>query len=91
MTAIGVEYRIGGKVITAIAKKEVILSGGAITTPQLLQLSGIGPGNLLKKMNIKVVKDQAHVGRNLSDHMGVELIYGATVPTLNQVVATIMG
>ena len=90
-TAIGVEYRIGGKVITAIAKKEVILSGGAINTPQLLQLSGIGPGNLLKKMNIKVVKDQAHVGRNLSDHMGVELIYGATVPTLNQLLRPLWG
>ena len=73
------------------ADKEVILAAGTIGSPQLLQLSGIGPGNLLKKMNIKVVKDQAHVGRNLSDHMGVELIYGATVPTLNQLLRPLWG
>lgn len=82
--ATGVEYIRGGRIMKVSARREVILSGGAINTPQLLQLSGIGPAALLKTMGIEVVLNQPHVGRNLADHLGLELVYGATVPTLNQ-------
>jgi choline dehydrogenase len=84
-TAKGVEYSLNGQKIKIYARREVILCGGAINTPQLLQLSGIGPGALLKKFNIPVIKDQPHVGRNLIDHLGLEIVYGSKVPTLNQV------
>jgi len=83
-TASAVEYSRGGKIMKVSARREIILSGGAINTPQLLQLSGIGPGDLLRRMGIDVVKDQPHVGRHLSDHLGMEWVYGSTVPTLNQ-------
>jgi len=84
-TAKGVEYILNGRKINVQASREVILCGGAINTPQLMQLSGIGPGALLKKFGIPVIKDQPHVGRNLVDHLGLELVYSSKVPTLNQV------
>ena len=90
-TARGVAYTRGGKTQTARAKREVILCGGAINTPQLLQLSGIGDGALLQKMGINVVQDQPHVGRHLRDHLGFELIYQANVPTLNQLLRPLWG
>lgn len=83
--ATGVEYRQNNRIIRVTARREVILSGGAINTPQLLQLSGIGPGNLLQEMGIDVICDQPMVGQNLTDHLGMELTHGTTVPTLNQV------
>jgi len=66
--AVGIEYRQGGEVKTARAAVEVILCGGAINSPQLLQLSGIGPAALLKQHGIAVVSDLAGVGENLQDH-----------------------
>ncbi len=66
--AVGVEYLQGGERKTARASAEVILSGGAINSPQLLQLSGIGPGGLLADHGIEVVADLAGVGENLQDH-----------------------
>ena len=90
-TARGVAYRRGGKMRTARATREVILCGGAINTPQLLQLSGIGNGALLQKMGIDVVLNQPHVGRHLRDHLGFELIYQANVPTLNQLLRPLWG
>ena len=90
-TARGVAYRRGGKTQTARATREVILCGGAINTPQLLQFSGIGNGALLQKMGINVILDQPHVGRHLRDHLGFELIYQATVPTLNQLLRPLWG
>ena len=83
--ATGIEYLLDGRRMTATARREVILCGGAINTPQLLQLSGIGPAALLQKHGIPVVKDAPHVGRNLADHLGFELVYASKVPTLNQV------
>ncbi|HEY2709562.1 MAG TPA: GMC family oxidoreductase N-terminal domain-containing protein [Caulobacteraceae bacterium] len=66
--AVGIEYRQGGEVKTAKASVEVILAGGAINSPQLLQLSGIGPGDLLRQHGIEVVADLPGVGENLQDH-----------------------
>lgn len=83
--AVGVEYLRGGKRHVARARGEVILSGGAINSPQLLQLSGIGPGEVLQKLGVGVRRHAAAVGRNLQDHLGLDMHYRSTVPTLNQV------
>ncbi|MYM56815.1 GMC family oxidoreductase [Thalassovita mangrovi] len=66
---IGVEYEQRGEVKTARAEGEVILSAGAIGSPQILQLSGIGPGDLLQQHGIEVRRDSAQVGGNLQDHL----------------------
>ena len=67
--AVGVEYRQGGALKVARCAGEVILSAGAINSPQILQLSGIGPGDLLQRHGIVTVREQAEVGRNLQDHL----------------------
>lgn len=64
----GVTYIRNGKIRNAVAKKEVIVSGGVIRSPQLLMLSGIGPKKHLEELHIPVVKD-LHVGENLHDHV----------------------
>jgi choline dehydrogenase len=66
--AVGVEFRRHGQVRIARATREVILCGGAINSPQLLQLSGVGPGELLRGHGIEVVSDLQGVGDNLQDH-----------------------
>ncbi|KAJ7093831.1 GMC oxidoreductase [Mycena belliarum] len=60
-----------GKIFAAAAKREVIISTGAVVTPQLLMVSGIGPADELKKHNIPVLRDLPFVGRNLLDHFAV--------------------
>ena len=65
------------------ARAEVILAGGAINSPQLLQLSGIGPGALLQGLGIGVVQDNPNVGDHLTDHQGVNYTYRMTRPTYN--------
>ncbi|XP_012269363.2 glucose dehydrogenase [FAD, quinone]-like [Athalia rosae] len=67
-TAEGVRFRRGGKMYTVRARKEVILSAGAIQSPQLLMLSGIGPRKHLEEMGIPVVQERCGVGRNFQDH-----------------------
>jgi len=62
---------------------ETILSAGAIGSPQILQLSGIGPGALLQGHGIEVVKELAGVGQNLQDHLQIRTVYEVNVPTLN--------
>lgn len=81
--AVGVEYRQGGAARVLRARAEVILSGGAINSPQLLQLSGIGPGNLLQSLGIPVVQDNPNVGDHLSDHQGINYTWAMKVPTYN--------
>lgn len=66
--AVGVEFTQNGARRTAKAKAEVILAGGAVNSPQLLQLSGVGPGDLLRQHGIPVVADLPGVGENLQDH-----------------------
>ena len=81
--AIGVEYNQNGVVKTAKASREIILSGGAVNSPQLLQLSGIGPAPLLKSLGIDVVVPNANVGAHLQDHVGINYTFRMNVPTLN--------
>ncbi|MEQ5835550.1 choline dehydrogenase [Marinobacter sp. NFXS9] len=68
-TAVGVEYVQEGKTVRVAARKEVIVSGGAINSPQLLMLSGIGPAADLEKQGIDVKVDRPGVGQNLQDHL----------------------
>ena len=67
--AYGVSYYQGGEVKEAHARREVILSGGAFGSPQLLQLSGIGPGEALTQLGIPILTDLPGVGANLQDHI----------------------
>ena len=79
MRAVGVRYRKGPKEFEARAA-EVILSAGAIQSPQLLQLSGIGPGELLRSSGIPVLADLPGVGENLQDHLQLRVMYKCTKP-----------
>lgn len=77
---VGVKYRQSGVMKTARCKGEVLLSAGAIQSPQLLQLSGIGPRALLEKHGIPVVVDSPDVGENLQDHLQLRLSYKCAKP-----------
>lgn len=78
--AVGIQYRQNGQSLTVSATREVILSAGALQSPQLLQLSGVGPSQLLKKFNIAPVHALPGVGENLQDHLQIRLIYECTQP-----------
>lgn len=73
--ATGIEYEQNGQKKVARADGEVIVSGGAINSPQLLQLSGIGPAALLRKHGIEVIADMPGVGANLRDHVNGPLMF----------------
>lgn len=81
--AVGVEYRRQGAPHQARAGREVILAAGAINTPQLLQLSGVGPGEVLAKAGIPLLHEQPAVGRHLQDHLYYNHTYKSRLPTLN--------
>lgn len=81
--AVGVEYVQDGRRVELSCNAEVILSGGAINSPQLLQLSGVGPGALLQGHGIGVVQDNSNVGDHLSDHQGINYTWRMKVPTYN--------
>jgi choline dehydrogenase len=81
--AVAVDYTRDGAPSRAEARREIILAAGAINSPQLLQLSGIGPAPLLKSLGIDVVCDRAAVGRNLQDHLCYDHAYRSRQPTLN--------
>lgn len=81
--ATGIAYTQRGTPRTARARREVILAAGAVNSPQLLQVSGVGPGALLQTKGIDVVRDLPGVGRNLQDHLGIDYLYRSRVPTLN--------
>jgi choline dehydrogenase len=78
--AVGVEWRSRGRISSARASGEVILSAGAINTPQLLQLSGVGPAPLLQDLGVDVVHEAPGVGENLQDHLQVRCVYRCTKP-----------
>lgn len=81
--AAGVRYLQGGQLHEARARREVILSAGAINSPQLLLLSGVGPGAHLQAQGIAVVADRPAVGQHLQDHLCIDHLYRSRVPTLN--------
>ncbi|TIU46190.1 MAG: choline dehydrogenase [Mesorhizobium sp.] len=83
--AVGVEYFRNGETKTARAGREVILSAGSINSPQLMQLSGVGPAALLKGLGIPVVHANENVGANLQDHVGINYTFKGKLPTLNQI------
>ncbi|HKE72341.1 MAG TPA: GMC family oxidoreductase N-terminal domain-containing protein [Acidimicrobiales bacterium] len=82
--ATGVEYARGSRgVQTVRASREVLLAAGAIGSPKLLLLSGVGPADDLREHGVAVVADRAEVGRNLQEHPYAPMMYGVTVPTMN--------
>jgi choline dehydrogenase len=78
--AVGVEYMRGGKSAKVYASAEVILCGGAINSPQILLLSGIGPADELRKVGVALLHDLPGVGKNLQDHLDVNVINECTQP-----------
>ncbi|HEX6138202.1 MAG TPA: choline dehydrogenase [Casimicrobiaceae bacterium] len=90
--ATGVGYRQGGEERAAGARREVILAAGALQSPQLLQLSGIGPPALLRSLGIPVQHALAGVGENLQDHLQARVIFRCTQPiTTNDALRTWRG
>ncbi|NMM77888.1 GMC family oxidoreductase [Acidovorax sp. SRB_24] len=88
----GVQVWTGQEMVTAHAQCEVILSAGAINSPQLLQLSGIGPAALLQGHGIEVVQDAPGVGANLQDHLQIRAVFKVQgVPTLNTLAGSLLG
>jgi choline dehydrogenase len=85
--AVAIEYRKEGSLRAARARKEILVTSGAYNSPQLLQLSGVGPAELLRKHGIDVVLDAPGVGHDLQDHMQVRIVTRCTKPiTLNDTV-----
>ena len=88
----GVEVWANHEMITATATTEVILSAGSIGSPQILQLSGVGPGALLQQHGIAVANDAPGVGANLQDHLQIRSVYKVQgVTTLNTQASTLWG
>jgi choline dehydrogenase len=81
--AAGISYRRNGRCHEVRARREVIVSAGAVNSPQLLQLSGIGPAGLLRDKGIDVVLSLDGVGRHMQDHLAVDYLYRSKVLTLN--------
>ena len=91
--ATALEYRVEGQgAAVARARKAVVLAAGAIGSPQILQLSGIGPGALLAKHGIPVVHELAGVGENLHDHLQIRMVFKVRgVKTLNTMANSLFG
>jgi choline dehydrogenase len=85
--AVAIEYKQAGMQRMARARKEILVSSGAYNSPQLLQLSGVGPADLLSRHGIEVVLDAPGVGADLQDHMQVRIVTRCTQRiTLNDIV-----
>lgn len=91
--ATGLQVRIGNQALqTILARREIILSAGSIGSPQILQVSGVGPSGLLRDLGIDVICDSPGVGENLHDHLQVRTVYKVNnTITLNQRVNSIVG
>lgn len=88
----GAQVQRPGASVTVTAAKEVVLSAGAVNSPQILQLSGIGPAALLQEHGIDVVKDAPHVGENLQDHLQIRAVYKVKgTKTLNTLANSLVG
>ena len=81
----------GGRRQTITARREIILSGGAINSPQILMCSGLGEAAQLAEHGIEVVRDLPGVGKNLQDHLQARLVYKCNEPTLNDEVRSLWG
>ncbi|WP_299849678.1 choline dehydrogenase [uncultured Roseovarius sp.] len=87
-----VSYRDrGGNLQTVSARREIVLCGGAINSPQLLMVSGIGEADQLSEHGIEVKKDLKGVGKNMQDHLQARLVYKCNEPTLNDEVSSLFG
>ncbi|MGR3762311.1 GMC family oxidoreductase (plasmid) [Roseobacteraceae bacterium NS-SX3] len=86
-----VRFRRKGKTVVVRAGREIILAAGAVTSPRLLQLSGIGPAGVLKSHGIAPLMHHPHVGGNLQDHLGINYYFRATEPTLNNALRPFFG
>ncbi|MBM3396615.1 MAG: choline dehydrogenase, partial [Betaproteobacteria bacterium] len=92
LRASGVEFRADGGMQYAQARREVVMAAGAIGSPQILQLSGVGPAALLARHGIPVKHELAGVGENLQDHLQVRTVYKVHgVTTLNQRANSLLG
>ena len=89
--AVGVTFRRGGGSQTVRARREVILSAGAVASPVLLQVSGIGPGDVVTSLGVPLVHHNPAVGANLQDHLSLRNVYRSTVPTLNGELRPLIG
>lgn len=78
--ATGIDYQRGGEMHTATAKREVLLAGGVINSPQLMMLSGIGAADELDEFGIETAVDLPNVGKNLQDHVSAILMYRRKKP-----------
>jgi choline dehydrogenase len=88
---LGVEYEHNGVLKKEMANIGVVLSSGAIKTPQILMLSGIGPNEILKKNGIDIILKNNNVGSHLQDHIGLDYLYESKIPTLNQSLGNLSG
>lgn len=89
---VGVRVWNGGQMVEARARCEVVLCAGAIGTPQILQLSGIGPAERLQQHGLPVVADLGGVGENLQDHLQIRTVYKIEgAPTLNVLASSLLG
>ena len=89
--ATGVCFSQGNRETTVLTHGEVILSAGALNSPHLLYLSGLGPANELQPHGISVLQDMPHVGRHLQDHIGVDFTLAVNRPSLNQKLRPVLG
>jgi choline dehydrogenase-like flavoprotein len=88
----GVEFQHDGVAKKAYARRETVLSAGAIGTPHILELSGVGRGDVLQSAGVELVKEVKGVGENLQDHLQLRMVYKVTgVPTLNEKASSLIG
>jgi choline dehydrogenase-like flavoprotein len=85
--AVGIDYSVGGETRTARAAREIVLASGAYNSPQLLQLSGVGPARLLQSLGIAILADMPGVGEGLNEHYSGRTIMRVREPiTINDAV-----
>lgn len=88
----GVEYQHDGVAKQALARRETVLCAGSIGSPHILELSGIGRGDVLQEAGIETVQEVKGIGENLQDHLQLRMVYKVTgVPTLNEKASSFLG
>ncbi|WP_085644848.1 GMC family oxidoreductase [Thalassospira sp. MCCC 1A03138] len=88
----GVEYDRDGQIETVTARREIVLSAGAVGSPHILELSGIGRGDVLQKHGIQTIHESTQVGENLQDHLQLRCAFKVTgIRTLNEQASSLVG